>query len=239
MSRAFRARRRLGLPRASFKSTAMRLKGRLAHRRKRRSFRPGFDRTGGKFRFAGSRELKFHDVDSSDAIVAATGAIQPALLTIAQGTNAGNRIGRQITLKSIMVKWSMKLPSTASMTQTVDHCRVMIIQDKQCNGALPTVGNVLLQTDFLSFNNLDNKRRFRTLMDRQYDFQSAAGIAGPVTGEDMISDTFYKKVSMPIEYSSTSGVIAEVRSNNIFILLISTDGLISFDAKVRFRFSDS
>lgn len=242
MSRAFRSRRRLtGGARATFKSTAMRVASRLSARKKRRSFRPGFDRTSGAFTNNIRLELKFKDTSISDPVVAATGFISTNLLLIPQGTSDNTRIGRLITLRSIGFKFQWKLPSKTVVTDMTDTVRVMVIQDKQANGTLPAVGDILKQTELVSFNELNNKRRFRTLMDRVYDMNSS-GMAGNGTTQDSMEvvryDSWFKKLNMPIDYSSSVGSITELKSNNIFVLLISTDGNCSFDGNVRMRFSD-
>ncbi len=241
VARAFFSRRRAGVGRASFKAMATRLR-RTPRLHKRRRFKRGFDRTAGAFRFSNSRELKFKDTDQTDAIVSASGAILSDTLIIAQGTTDSTRIGRQITLKSIGFKWSIKLPSSTTLTSTADTVRVMLILDKQCNGAAFAVTDILKTADLLSFNELNNKHRFRTLMDREYTL-TASGIGGGETtndsGEDIIYDSFFKKVNLPIEYSSSTGAITEKRSNNIMCLVISTDGICAFDGKIRYRYADN
>lgn len=137
---------------------------------------PGFTRTGGFFgRFGQGGELKFHDVDLDDAVVAAGAVVTPSVCLIAQGVTESTRVGRKCTLKSINWRFSITLaPSTAS-ANTSDTIRVIMYVDKQANGATAANTDVLESASFLSFNNLSNKGRFRTLMDRIYDIKSSAG----------------------------------------------------------------
>ncbi len=123
-----------------------------------------------------------------------------------------------------------------------DSIRVIMYQDRQCNGATAAVTDILESADWQSFNNLSNKSRFRTLMDRSYqlNFQTLASDgAGLVSsGNFVMEDTFFKKCNIPIEFDSTTGALTEIRSNNIGILLISQNGQVAFTSKIRLRFSD-
>ena len=115
--------------------------------------------------------------------------------------------------------------------------------DKQANGATAGVTDILETDQFLSFNNLANKSRFRTLMDRTYSMNSTAG-GGDGTTEDytefQLNDSFYKKVNIPIEFSGTAGTIGEIRSNNIGCLILSETGAIcALVSRMRLRFSDN
>ncbi len=191
-------------------------------------------------------ELKFHDLDVNDAVVAAGGNIaEDSCLTIAQGTTESSRIGRKVIVKSINWRFSIDLPSASSAGSTTEVVRVILYLDKQTNGATATVLGILETSDFQSFNNLANTSRFTTLMDRTYDLviPTIADLAGPTTntGEFILSDTLFKKVNIPIEYDNSfaTGVITTMRSNNIGVLLLSKAGIAGFESKMRLRFSDA
>ncbi len=190
----------------------------------------------------GIGEVKQHNFDVTDAVVGSGMIVQAHIMDIPQGVTSTQRIGQQVTIRNIGFRFSIKLPSTSTLSSSSDNVRVMFVQDKQANGALPANTDVLFQDDMLSFNNLNNKHRFRTLFDRVYTL-SASGVGGDgttdKTGEDIVYDTFYKKVNMKMEYSSSTGDIGEVKSNNYFVVLGSTDGLCAFDGKLRIRFSDA
>ncbi len=203
----------------------------------------GYQRTGGYYGM-GKDELKFKDTDLDDALIATAGGITDSINKIAQGTTESTRIGRKCVIKSIMWRWSITLPTTATAIETSDIVRVILYLDKQCNGATATVTDILESADFQSFNNLANKGRFRTLMDRSYNMNSPSGSGRGTTdtlsyGDHVISDQFYKKVTIPVEFDNTAGAITEIRSNNIGILLISGGGYCAFASKFRLRFSDS
>lgn len=191
-------------------------------------------------------ELKFHDLDIDDAVVATGGTIaEDSCITIAQGTTESERIGRKLIVKSIGWRFEVRLPQTSDENDTSETVRVILFLDKQTNGATATVAGILETADYQSFNNLANKSRFRTLMDRTYDLNAHAGSGRGSTdtkqfGEFIIHDAFFRKVNIPIEYdnSFTTGVITSVRTNNIGVLTISKSGLAVFNSKMRIRFSD-
>ncbi len=215
--------------------------------KKRAKVVPGKTRVSGYYgRYSGdSEELKFHDVDIDDPNIAAGGTVQATSLNlIGQGTTESERIGRKCIIRSINWRFSIVLTGAAVNTSTSDGVRVMLVLDKQCNGVMPTGnGTDILETSNLqSFNNLANKGRFRTLMDRTYDMNAGSGAGSGFAadtytfGEHIVNDTFFKNVNIPIEFDGTTGVITEVRSNNLVVLLLAQTGLCVFGSTVRLRF---
>ncbi len=197
---------------------------------------------GRRAKWTNGGELKFHDVDLDDATVANTATVTDSVNKIAQGITETTRIGRKCTLRAIGWRWRLQLPNSAASAATSDTVRVIMYVDKQCNGAAAVAGDILESNDFQSFNNLANKSRFRTLMDRTYTLNSKSGGGDGTTedyGKEGIDDSFYKKVNIPIEFNSTAGAITEIRSNNVGVLLISESGLCGFASKIRVRFSDN
>ncbi len=234
------ARRRAGVGRLPFKMQSM--------RRTRQRFRTVPQRAGRASRVFPQRifrnlELKFHDLDINDAVIAANGTIaEDSCNTIAQGVTEITRIGRKCTIRSINWRFKITLPVLATSNASAgDTIRVILYLDKQANGATAAVTDLLESDDFQSFNNLANKSRFRTLMDREYNLDASGG-TGDGTSNDFnavnVSDTLFKKVNIPIEYDSTTGAITEVKSNNIGVLLLGQSGLAGFESKMRLRFSD-
>ncbi len=209
----------------------------------------GYQRVGGFYgRFAGSdAELKFHDLDINDSVIAQNGNItQISCLTIPQNNTESGRIGRKLTVKRIGWRFEVKLVAGTASATTNEVVRVILYHDRQTNGATATVTGILESDDYQSFNNLANKSRFSILMDRTYTLVAKSGSGRGSTdtlafGEDDINDTFFKACNIPIEYdnSQTDGSITSMRSSNIGVLLLSRDGAIGiFVSKMRIRYSD-
>ncbi len=192
-------------------------------------------------------ELKFHDVDVDDTTVAQGGTIQVAgsCLNIAQGVGEDERVGRRCTIRSIGWRFNINLPFAQDQADIPngDVVRVILYLDRQANGAAAVTLDLLEEDNYQSFNNLSNKNRFRTLMDRTYTLNhhvaSADGantVSVPVREE--VEDTFFKPCNIVVEYSGAAGAIGEIRSNNICVLLVGKTGVANFGSKMRFRFSD-
>ncbi len=228
--------------------------GRVVSKYKRRKvtqrpFRVGRDRVGGFYgRYSGrGGELKFHDLQLDDAAIATGGESLSTgtLIVIPQGVTEKTRVGRKCTIKSINWHYVLTL-AEADATVTpppADSVRLIMYIDKQTNGATAPVTQILETANYQSFRNLANSGRFEILFDKTHSMNRnglASDNAGVVSSNGTRRDgTFYKKCNLPIEYNSTTGVIAEIRSNNIGLLVISFAGVTSMVSKIRMRFSDS
>ncbi len=197
-------------------------------------------------------ELKFHDIDWDEAAADFSAGVisnTSSLVLIGQGVTESTRIGRKAVIRSIGWRGKLLLEFGAGggLVQA-ETCRLMLVQDTQCNGAAPlvsTVAGVLESANYQSFNNLSNKGRFRVLYDQFFTLNAQAA-----AGDGAVNDTasheltfdFFKKCNIPMEYSGTASpsVIGEVRTNNIFGILIgaTVNQTYSMDSKLRFRFSD-
>ncbi len=193
------------------------------------------------------QELKFIDLDHDDTVIATGGTIlNGSINLIAQGITESTRIGRKCTIRKIgwHMTWALPAVNATGGAPNADTGRAILYLDKQCNGATANVTDILETADWQSFNNLANKGRFRTLMDRSITLNYAAGsgsggAADNDYAQNIVHEEFYKDVNIPIEYNDVNGVLSEIRSNNLGILLISNNGIIGFFSKIRLRFTDS
>lgn len=205
----------------------------------------GYHRVGGYYgRYRGGPgEVKFHDIDIDDAVITAGVNVTDSVNKIAQDTTEVTRIGRKCTITKISWRFECTLPELNAQTGHAagDVVRILLYVDKQCNGATIASTDLLESADYQSFNNLANKGRFRTLMDKTYDlnYLAGSGITASTDAADYrISGSFYKDCKIPIEFDSVAGAITEIRSNNIGVLLMSRNGTAGFFSKMRLRFDD-
>ncbi len=208
----------------------------------------GYARIGGFYgRYSGrGAELKFHNLDVDDAVIATGGTIaEDSLLTIAEGNGESDRVGRKVTVKRIQMNYDFLLPQTAVAAQTSDAVRVILYWDKQTNGAAATVLGILEVADWQSFRNLANSGRFQVLLDKTVSLNCGAGSGRGTTDTLSYAEvekhfSWSKACNIPIEYdnSATTGVITSIRSNNLGILTISKGGLAAFGSRIRIRYSD-
>ncbi len=189
-------------------------------------------------------ELKFHDVDLDDALIASGGTVTPTINIIPQGVTEVQRIGRRCTIKRIGWRYTLSIAEQDAQSTPVsaDSIRMILFVDKQANGATATITDVLESANFQAFNNLANKGRFRVLMDRTHTIQPvtlASDGAGVVSSAAVRQDyEFFKECDLPIEFNAATGAITEIRSNNLGVLVISTAGVTNLDSKFRLRFTD-
>jgi len=209
---------------------------------------PGYTRTGGFYgRFntvAGRKlkELKFFDTtvnfnfDQTSEVVN-TGQ----LVLIPQGVTESTRIGRKCVIKNIHIQGSLYM-APDNVGDNGDICCCWLVLDKQCNGAAAANNDVFTSTDArYAMINLANSERFVILRKWKWDMNiQTTGGTSLSTGLTRWVDE-YLKCNIPLEFSSTTGAITELKSNNIFLIGagITTDDKIAFNGKCRVRFDDS
>jgi len=140
------------------------------------------------------------------------------------------RIGRKIFMTSITMK--LTVPSTPG--------RLIVVYDKQANGALPAANSYLVNNaDITSLVNLSNKDRFVVLMDQWIPDPNALGYP-PITGT--IPMTFYRKINKEALFNDVGSTVG----NNVFPTTGSViigyanvgDTALLVEGNVRIRFTD-
>ncbi len=218
-----------------------------ARARRGAKIRRGYDRAGvGSYgKYIGARqEHKYIDtgwnIDPLDVFSLSTTF---SLNNIPAGTGESQRIGRKAVLRSFGIRFKIQLKSSASLLPNA--VRFMLVLDKQANGTKALDSEILdngVTQDFFAFNRLSNKNRFRTLVDRMYAFNRTAGVVA-ASADNLILDFVYKKLDIPVEFSGTTGVDTEIRSNNLLMVLFVEDIIgtadCEFQAISRLRFTDN
>lgn len=205
--------------------------------------RPGYGRTAGYYgRFSGpAAELKFFDTALSFSFdntgeVPATGQLS----LIPQGVTESTRVGRKCTIRSIQIRGNISLVPAASAT-SASICYLYLVQDTQCNGAAAAVTDVLTSNAMQgALINMANSERFKILKRFVVVLEPQAGATTAYNNARKVVE-YYKKCRIPIEFSSTTGAITEIRSNNLFLLAgdSGNDDVASFSGSCRLRFSDN
>jgi len=215
-------------------------------RRRAGPFVPGRHRVGGNYgRWTGrGAEYKFIDFSLDDAVVAATSTITSTIHTIPAGYTESTRIGRKCTLTNIHWKYRCYLPETLAAANPIqcDAVRIILYQDKQCNGAAAVATDILETDNYQSFRNLANSGRFIIHLDKIVTVNhTGIGITAATTystTEVTRNGKFNKKLNIPLEFDGVNGTIGETKSNCLGVLLISNNGVAGFESNIRLRFSD-
>jgi len=117
------------------------------------------------------KPLEKRQIDTELNITSGLGvetAISPiSCISICQpGANSNNRLGRKILIKSVFVRG--RVWATSGMTGAA-FFRLMIIQDREPNGALPTIANIMATDEIVGLMNLNNGQRYKVLAEINLD----------------------------------------------------------------------
>lgn len=210
---------------------------------------PGYTRSGGSYgrygRLAALRglvpEKKFFDTAlsfnfDSTGEVPATGQ----LALIPQGDTESTRDGRKAMIESIQIRGELIFtPGAAASAAAADVTHLYLVLDTQCNGAAAQATDVFTGNNFATaMLNLNNSGRFRILKHWVHTWAPGAGVTGAYINCAKQLE-YYKKCKIDMDWSSTTGALTEIRSNNIFLLAgsgLGTDDTVSFTGTCRLRF---
>lgn len=181
-------------------------------------------------------ELKYKDSVMSASLPPFGTWAGPTLLNGLQvGGSPQQRVGRKVTWTKMLVRCNFT--ATDPIAPTTDtRIRVLIIYDKQTNGANPTVTSVLAIDEFTSPMNLDNRDRYVILAD--VEVPQSVGLnnfSGTVT--------FNRKFNLETIYNvNGAGDVGDINTGAIFGMYcgnnVNFGTGISSRMQVRLRFLD-
>lgn len=185
-------------------------------------------------------EVKSVDIPSNTVIYATTGSLQ-LLNGIQEGSSFFNRIGRRVCMKSVEMKGFIETNPANAGTSPEGLLRTMIIYDRQTNGALPAVSDVLLNydnagvttTDELSGLNLNNRERFTVIYDNYLLAPQVTNTAGVVSAPfptdgnapEIYQKHVYRKlrgVETHFKSSTNPAVVGDITTGGLYLLTISS-----------------
>ncbi len=166
------------------------------------------------------------------------------LFDIRQGTNANQRVGSQIKLTDVFWRWNLN--NALSVTNgTAETIRLWIMLDKQCNGAHGSTTLMFSDNDYQTYNNIENKRRFRTLYDSGpiglHKTGAAMSTVDVLTAIPTVKngEVYLKNLNLMIDYDADGGLETDLTSNAIyFIIGAHIGGQAQLDSLVRFKYTD-
>jgi len=182
--------------------------------------------------------LELKNVDLANAFTPtgtaawSTPAAANTINLIAQGAGDGQRVGRKIMMKSFQMRWTWGLAATTTGGSPL---RVLVIFDRQSNGALPATLDVLEQDDINSPMELGHNERFVVISSfytEPISVQNNFSVAGEV----------YKKINLEATYNGAAGTIAQVITGAVFIMIAQTGAagtvVPTFRYYARIRYTD-
>lgn len=192
--------------------------------------------------YSSSAEIKCVDLVSSSQLFLDTGIITP-LNFVAPGSAFYQRIGRRIEMKSIRIAGNCNIKPILS-AQTVYYGfygRVLIVYDRQTNGALPALSDILQtvpQTGVPSTNNysdinLNNRDRFTIIRDQRLTFQNVfsnnaptpfvEGVSAPDPLNPIYNLDFYCKLKglvTQFKADSAAATIADIATGALYLVVV-------------------
>lgn len=175
---------------------------------------------------------------------------------IQSGSGFYNRVGRRIEMQSIQVTGEVNQTTTA--TTYNDYARILVIYDRQTNGALPSYATIMASydqsgtasTNYLSGVNPDERERFVVLMDQRLVLPACPGGTGVTGATDGPAVTFnisrfikMRNLTTHFKADSSPAVIGDIATGSVYLIGIgrATSGDEGWQANlnVRVRYKDT
>lgn len=182
-------------------------------------------------------EMKLHQINYSGTSTGTWQYMNSDLLAIPQNDTESGREGREVTLRYLKLKARIAfIPGRSAGFESITlvaYYHIYLIQDKQCNGAQPTIFNANegIFDDAahpLAEPVMANKARFKFLKHWKIPLRSVgyrqSWVATSV--EDLKEIEWGSKCNIKIQYdtSAATGALVTRRSNNL-LLIGTTEGL--------------
>ncbi len=172
-----------------------------------------------------NQELKF--IDTSNTVsINSTGTVTPLTLS-AQGNTTTQRVGLNISLKSLHFRIAVNLNASA----TFSNLRWILFRAKQTDGVVPSVNDVLQSVQYDSPADNTNRADYWFIKE---------GIIALDAAHVLVGRKYFRKLNIKVQYSGSTAVEASIKSNAIYLLLLSDEGTNTpaVDYYSRIRFTD-
>lgn len=182
-------------------------------------------------------ENKTIDVDPATYAFDTTGSIT-LLSGVATGADFTDRIGRKIFMKSLYIRGIIK-PVDNNVGNTL--ARMIIVYDMQPNGAAPGITDILKSSSPASQLNLNNRDRFRILIDKQWSIgavsdASTSSLSGSPTVHTLKK---FKRLNLEEVFKGTTSAITDISTGSIYMITlgdqaVGNGAVVSMSSRVRF-----
>lgn len=205
----------------------------------------------------GRAEIKTYDfpvgASTQSATISTTAGFYTLNLPI-EGASFYNRVGRKILMKSVHITGN--ITKTGNGAGFPEYDRILLVYDRQTNGAAPAIADVLADydqagnttTDSYSKMNMNNVERFLILRDHRLQFAyNGVGAAA----NDLMSlqnyDTqaninwFVKLTDLETHFKASAGTIGDISTGALYIITFgqianATAGFqFNFNARLRYH----
>ena len=114
--------------------------------------------------------------------------------------------------------------------------RIVVIYDKQSNGALPALTDIFTANSFVSPMNLNNADRFVVIHDEITESIQSSSLN--------ISSSRFSKCNLETIFTGNTGTITDILSGSLFMTIANNGGTITgvvtaLDVYARVRYTDN
>lgn len=185
-------------------------------------------------------EIKTVDVQKTTSVISTTSTFT-LLNGVQEGSAFYNRIGRKICMKSIRVSGSLQISGLGG--NVPEYLRVLIVYDRQTNGAFPVISDILANYDnaggtnaagdtALAGLNMNNSERFYVLRDTRYYIANAEEGTGESNAVASIVDyqnkgnydEYVKLGDLETTFKATTNpaVVGNIATGGLYLVTIGT-----------------
>lgn len=143
---------------------------------------------------------------------------------LARGNDVKQRIGRQIFMRSLIVRGRWYASAASGVDQA--H-RVIVFYDKQSNGVAPVPADVLQNVSCFSELSWENRARFEILSDDLF------AVNGTGEAQSHVVRTYRVELNRPVYFNAgNTGTVADISTGALYLLVIGTHNTPSFGAGI-------
>jgi len=175
---------------------------------------------------------EFKSVDVTATAAATTASAVTLLDGIARGDEINERIGREVTLRSIQISGVSYVTPATGIDQ--NH-RVLIVYDRQTNAAALTAAQVLSAVSCYAPRNLENRKRFKILFDRTWHLNASA------EPNSQRIFKFYRRLAHPVTFNAgDAGTVADIVTGSLYMVTLgsaapgATSGEVLVSSRLRY-----
>lgn len=220
-------------------------------RRVSRTFPPASLRTRVPMRMTGPEVKSVDTPQTNTALASGTTAAFVCVNLPVQGAAFYNRVASRIRMRSLMIRAHIYASGNNLVALLIPTmARIMVVYDRQPNGALPTPADLLtaygssgsVTSTVFDNLNMNNKDRFTVLMDNQVllpvvgvsgapptntafaayvDPNQNAGVGGPQAVVNM--NRFIKLKGLETHYKASTGAIGDIATGSLLLFFFSDD----------------
>lgn len=214
----------------------------------------GFNVMSKPIPFYRQSELKCVDTPTTNALCSTT-AVFTAVNIPVQGAAVYNRVGNEIEMKSLHLIG--QFDPTANSNASSEYLRIMVVYDRQTNGAFPTIADLLTSYDqagatystVLDHLNPNNFDRFKVLCDIRLPISLDASTA-PAAKSQFTHDynnefnvnRFINLRGMGTKYKASAGAVGDIASGGLYVVVYgdtaAATAAYTFQFTARLRFVD-